>query len=327
MSRGFDDARDDHTPAPELAFEPAAERTSDRPSERAPGDRTSDRDAADRTSERDLSDRANEPDARDHRPEVPMHHLDLPRTEHREPVTNGDRTYQLRESEVKILATVGTFRSVPAHDLAGAPSGRDVWLGDLKHLSEQGLIERTTVTINHEPSTVFTLTREGRDLLESHQHTEDGRANQSYYADAVKPRELGHDAQLYRLFQEEAAKIEAAGGRIERVVIDAELKREYQTFLNRPDRDDEDHADDMRAFADAWDLPVIDDHLALPDLRIEYETADGRLDHRDVELVSEHYSRGQMAAKAQAGFSMYRAGGGGRGGGTPFDPHHLKALV
>jgi DNA-binding MarR family transcriptional regulator len=256
-----------------------------------------------------------------------MHHLDLPRTDCREPVMHGDRTYQLRESEVKILATVGTFRSVPAHDLDGAPSGRDVRIGDLRNLREQGLIERTPVIINHEPSSVITLTREGRELLESHQRTEDGRPNQSYYADVVKSRELGHDAQLYRLFQEEAAKIEADGGRIERVIVDAELKREYQTFLNRPDRDDEEHADDMRAFADAWDLPVIDDHLALPDLRIEYETPDGRLEHRDVELVTEHYSRGQMAGKARAGFSMYRASGGGRGGGAPFDPHHLEGLI
>jgi hypothetical protein len=309
VSRGFDDARDDHTldQTPELAS----------PSERTP----------DRSSERELEDRAHEPDGREHRPEVPMHHLDLPRTDHREPVTNGDRTYQLRESEVKILATVGTFRSVPAHDLDSAPSGSDIWHGDLQHLREQGLIECTTATINHEQSTVITLTREGRELLESHQHTEEGRTNQSYYADVVKQRELGHDAQLYRLFQEEAAKIEAGGGRIERVVVDAELKREYQTFLNRPDRDDEDHADDMRAFADAWELPIIDDHLALPDLRIEYETPDGRLEHRDVELVTEHYSRGQMASKASSGFSMYRAGGGSRGGGTPFDPHHLEALV
>jgi DNA-binding MarR family transcriptional regulator len=321
LSRGFDDARDDHTP--DQTLEPASEsgRTPDRTSERDEAERSSDRESTDRTG------RTNDADARDLRPEVPMHHLDLPRTDHRESVTNGDRTYQLRESEVKILATVGTFRSVPAHDLDGAPSGRDVWGGDLRHLSEQGLIERSTATINHEQSTVVTLTRDGRELLESHQRTEDGRASQSYYADVVKPREMGHDAQLYRLFQAEAAKIEADGGRIERVIVDAELKREYQSFLNRPDRDDEEHADDMRAFADAWDLPVIDDHLALPDLRIEYETPDGRLEHRDVELVTEHYSRGQMAAKGQAGFSMYRAGGGSRGGGTPFDPHHLEGLI
>jgi hypothetical protein len=48
---------------------------------------------------------------------------------------------------------------------------------------------------------------------------------------------------------------------------------------------------------------VIDGHLELPDLRIEYEAEDGRLEHRDVELVTEHYSRGQVSGKARAGSS------------------------
>ena len=34
------------------------------------------------------------------------------------------------------------------------------------------------------------------------------------------------------------------------------------------------------------------------------KTEDGRLEHRDVELVTEHYSRGQLAGKARAGFAL-----------------------
>ena len=59
----------------------------------------------------------------------------------------------------------------------------------------------------------------------------------------------------------------------------------------------------------------------------------GASSHRDVELVTEHYSRGQLAGKAQAGFALYRAAGAGlrgaaaaRTGGTPLDPHHLERL-
>ena len=66
----------------------------------------------------------------------------------------------------------------------------------------------------------------------------------------------------------------------------------------------------------------------------EYETEDGRAEHRDVELVTEHYSRAHLAGKARAGFALYRAAGGGsprggsvRKGGTPLDPHLLEALV
>ena len=146
----------------------------------------------------------------------------------------------------------------------------------------------------------------------------------------MKPRELRHDVQLYRVFKEEAALIERDGGRVTRVVLDYELKRDYQKFLNREGRDDDaDVMQERLAFADAHDLSVVRGHLELPDLRIEYETEDGRMEHRDVELVTEHYSRGQIAGKARAGFVCYRAGASGSGnrrGGTPFDPRHLERL-
>ena len=80
-------------------------------------------------------------------------------------------------------------------------------------------------------------------------------------------------------------------------------------------------------------LPYEDEHVQFPDVRIEYETPDGRIEYRDLELVTEHYSRSQLAGKAQAGFTLYRAAGAGRlrggqarTGGTPFDPRHLERL-
>jgi hypothetical protein len=117
---------------------------------------------------------------------------------------------------------------------------------------------------------------------------------------------------------------------VTRVFLDYEIKRDYQRFLNRQDRPaDADVAHDRLAFAQANGLKVIDGHLELPDLRIEYETEDERLEYRDVELVTEHYSRGQVSGKARAGFTCYRTGGGGsqaRAGGSPFDPRHLERM-
>jgi hypothetical protein len=190
-----------------------------------------------------------------------------------------------------------------------------------------------TVEINREPKAVVVLTQAGKQLLEGHRIRGVGR-QQEFHAGLVKPREIAHDSQLYRLYQAEAERLEAEGGRIERVVLDYELKREYQTFLNRPGRGgQEDHHDDLETFAAATRLPIVEGHLELPDLRIEYETADGRLEYRDVELVTEHYSRSQLAGKSSAGFALYRAAGAGRArgqgarrGGTPFDPHHLERL-
>jgi hypothetical protein len=263
--------------------------------------------------------------------EVPISDLRLPKTETRQLVTARDRVYYLRESETRALAVVGTFRVVPERELAqgSAASNR----ADLRSLVEQGLIARTTAIVNHAHTSVVVLTREGKALLDG--YSEAAGTRQQYHAGLVKPRELGHDVQLYRMYQMEAARLEEHGGRIARVVLDYEFKRDYQTFLHRKDRPEDATQDgDLQAFADARQLPIIEGHLELPDLRIEYETEDGRVEHRDVELVTEHYSRGHLAGKAQAGFALYRATGGGsrgggsvRKGGTPLDPHHLEALV
>jgi hypothetical protein len=260
--------------------------------------------------------------------ELPTRGLTLPRTPEREPVEADGRTYWLRESETRILATVGAFRVVPVADLEPRRTGRETWNGDFQALAEQGLIERKTVVINREPTPIVALTRDGQRLLEAHQAPRPDGRHQRYHAGFVKPREVAHDAQAYRLYQAEAARIEDTGGRVSRVVLDYELKRDYQRFLNRQDRDDEpDLRTDRLAFGEAHDLPIIKGHLELPDLRIEYETPDGRLAHRDVELVTEHYSRGQLAGKARAGFARYRTSGGrNRQGGTPFDPRHLERL-
>jgi hypothetical protein len=176
------------------------------------------------------------------------------------------------------------------------------------------------------------LTCEAKDLLDAHAVARPDARQQTYYAAVVKPRELAHDSRLYAAFKKEAELIEDDGGRVTRIVLDYELKSDYQKFLNRADRPaDADLGRDRQTFADEHDLTVVGGHLELPDVRIEYETEDGRTEYRDVELVTEHYSRGQLGGKSKAGFACYRAAGPGRGtggrkGGTPFDPHHLERL-
>jgi hypothetical protein len=121
--------------------------------------------------------------------------------------------------------------------------------------------------------------------------------------------------------------------RIDRVVLDHELKREYQQFLHDRDRDQPD-ADgrpdrdpkEIEQWAQEHDLPYFDGHVHFPDLRLEYEWPDGRRDIENVEVTTLHYRGAHAAAKARAGFTRYRAGGGrvgartGRRGSRPFDP-------
>ncbi len=151
-------------------------------------------------------------------PRVPMDRLALPRTDARERVTLGDRVYQLRASEARTLATVGTFRLVPADQLDEARG--TYWDGDLQRLDAAGLIERKTITVNDQPMRLAVLTREGQALLAAKQDQDTGRPRQQYHAGLVKPREAAHDAQLHRLFQAEGARIEGGGGRIERGGLD-----------------------------------------------------------------------------------------------------------
>jgi len=100
-------------------------------------------------------------------PRLPMDGLSLPRTDMRERVTVDDRVYHLRGSETRTLATVGAFRLVPAAQL-DEPRG-DYWSGDLQRLDAQGLIERKTITVNHQPMRLVVLTREGQALLAAKQ--------------------------------------------------------------------------------------------------------------------------------------------------------------
>ncbi|MEQ1574680.1 MAG: hypothetical protein ABL993_10585 [Vicinamibacterales bacterium] len=236
----------------------------------------------------------------------------------RREVPGRDRPHRLRTSEWDILRTVGTFRVVAERDLT-----HDTTSHDLRHLIEDGLIDRRTGVVNSEPTHLIVLTDEGRSLLELHRDQSSDDPRQQYHVGFVKPRELAHDVQYYRAFQDQAARVASEGGGVTRVVLDYELKREYQRFLNRPDHDAIDQ--DRHAFAEAHHLPIVDGHLEIPDLRLEIETEDGRVQFRDLEIITEHYSRGQIAGKARAGFTLYRFGGNTRGG-HPSDTDHLRWL-
>lgn len=87
-----------------------------------------------------------------------MRDLDLPRGEERELVTDRARVYELNRDDSRTLAAVGAFRVVPEHDL-------DIDHETLEHLHDEGLAE--TVDLGDDERGL-TLTRDGRDLLDSH---------------------------------------------------------------------------------------------------------------------------------------------------------------
>jgi DNA-binding MarR family transcriptional regulator len=261
--------------------------------------------------------------------------LDLPRGREREHVYVRDQSYRLRGSEARTLAIVGAFRVVPASDLRDA-SGRaaDLRHGDLERLRSAGLIRRVAPMEGERRTDLVSLTERGRELLERHRDPEH-QAAQRFYAGPAKARELAHDAQLYRAYLRAAERLQSEGARIKRVILDDELKREYQVFLHEGNRDRPDSdgrptrtAAEVGDWAEMHDLPVLDDQVQFPDFRIEYEWPDGRREREDVEVLTPHYRGAHAAAKARSGFTCYRTSNV-RVGGTssrngkgdrPFDP-------
>ncbi len=261
--------------------------------------------------------------------------LNLPRGREREIVFDRGHHYEIRGSEARTLADVGAFRVVLSRDLQdhnGQPC--DPRKGDLRSLREQGLVR--TVQLDGRRDVVVVLTKRGRDLLDSHRDRDRDRG-QTFYADLKKPREVEHDAQVFRAYLREAERLQERGARIERVVLDYELKRDYQRFLQernrgradsdgRPDRSPEEIAEWAREHG----LPCNDGHVQFPDFRIEYSTPDNRWDdareHLDVEVTTMHYRGGHGAAAARSGFSCH-GGSSARIGGSPFDPDAASEVL
>lgn len=267
--------------------------------------------------------------------EVFARDLDLPRGRERDHVYVHDEDYQLRGSEVRALATIGAFRVVPARELrddAGRPG--DVRHGDLERLRNAGLIRTVAPADREHRTALVALTERGRELLETHRQPDMERP-QAFFGGRVKTRELAHDSRLHQAYLRSADRLHAQGVRIARVILDDELKREYQQFLQEGNRDRADSdgrptrtRDEVEDWAHEHGLPIVDEHVQFPDLRIEYETPDGRWEFEDVEVLTPHYRGAHAAAKTRSGFTAYRTGGGGRSGayarrgsgGRPFDP-------
>lgn len=215
-----------------------------------------------------------------------------------------DREYLLRESEVHMLSELGRFRVVAPSDLAKhAYAGDSARMErDIRRLQQQSLLTEKTLEISGKKTLrVITLTKQGAKLLRKTNRLTD---EQEIYHGLVKPREAKHDADLYRLYQKEASRIERAGGKPLRVILDYELKRDlYRDLVALGPRKDDPNAKEL--IAEKHHLHAVNGKIPLPDLRLEYENAHGEINRVDLELATRHYRPRGLAAKARAGFSLY----------------------
>jgi hypothetical protein len=146
-----------------------------------------------------------------------------------------DRGYRLNESEIRTIVELGKFRVISANDLSEHAYARNRELAerDVQNLVQQGLV-RTGAFEGPEatPRELLTLTKRGHRLLRANRLAPQGQA---VYYGFVKPREANHDADLYRLYQKEATRIEAKGGRNLRVILRLRTQEENQS-RDRPPR-------------------------------------------------------------------------------------------
>jgi DNA-binding MarR family transcriptional regulator len=239
-----------------------------------------------------------------------------PASRHRESeIRSPQRIERLRDplgitpTERATLWDIGRFRNVEVEDLRHAryAGHKSPLHRDLKHLAEVGYIQRRIVPVDGRGRAieVVALTRRGRNGLRRISR-ETGQQSQEVYSDFVKPREIVHDAALYRMFLAEAGRIEKSGGRVQRVILDYEMKkRAYSPLAKAIDLPPLEYAERQREIAEENGLQVVDGHLVFPDLRIEYETPDGEERHIDLELATQNYRAAHIQSKAAAGFRVY----------------------
>lgn len=215
--------------------------------------------------------------------------------------------YSLSESELAAMFDIGRFRTVAVGDLSRIRyNGKnDEMRADLQSLGDQGLLEMRTLCTGAKSGrvAVAVLTKRGKDVLER----EGGSAGkQQFYSGFVKPAEIAHDAAIYLMYQLEGDRIARAGGRIQRIVLDYELKRKvYSPLAKARMVSPAEYSRRQTEIATEHGLKVIRGRIVLPDLRIEYETGNGESVSIDLELATHHYHGTHLTAKAAAGFKMY----------------------
>jgi len=202
------------------------------------------------------------------------------------------------------MVELGKFRVVAKEDLSEFVYGSndDRVRPDVENLVRQGLVEMKSIPHEENGSRqLLTLTKYGHRFLAQ---TQSAGKGQALHHGFTKPREAHHDADLYRLYQKAAAKIESQGGRNFRVVLDYELKKRlYHDLAKLGEK--RSSADGKHSIAEKHGLQVVRGKIPVPDVRIEYETPDGERARVDLELATSHYRGRNLSEKVRAGFSIY----------------------
>ena len=208
------------------------------------------------------------------------------------------------------IADVGLYRAVSYTDLSDTHFDGHPFTTRrmVTQMTRAGLIEEHEATgPGGNTFKVLTATERGRDAAHRAAVDAGHAAEQRTWSGIVKPAELSHDTAVYRAALDERARIEAEGGRVTRVRIDAELKAIVATASEKARAEGGDRAADAARLEAAHELglPAPEGRVMYPDAQLDIEDADGVSGRVNVEIASDHYHATAIAAKAGAGFAMH----------------------
>jgi hypothetical protein len=214
-------------------------------------------------------------------------------------VYDRNRGHRVTLTQAHSLRDLAKFRVIAVHDLTEFLylNRKERAVPELRNLVRQDLV-RMAVFDGPEgtPKELATLTRVGRRVVGANRLV---APEQATYSGFGKPREANHDADLYRMYQQEAARIQKEGGEPLRVVLDYELKKNIHRDIALYGR--------LAApeIAARYALSAVRGKIPVPDLQIEYVTRDKDRALINLELVTEHYRGSSVDQKVRAGFRLY----------------------
>ncbi len=243
-------------------------------------------------------------------PRAPQLRTDGHRREYnaREAQPRDRRTRATRDRDA--IADVGMYHAVSYTDISEQHYDNHPYVTRraVNRMVRDGLLEEHEATgPQGNTFTVLTATARGRDAAHRAALDAGHVPEQQTWTGLVKPAELSHDTAVYRAALDERARIEADGGRVVRVRLDAELKSLVATATEKARAEGGDRAAETAKAAAAQELglPMQDGHVMYPDAQLDIEDSQGMGGRVSVEIASDHYHAAAIVAKAGAGFSMH----------------------
>ena len=214
------------------------------------------------------------------------------------------------ERKRRAVRDVAAYRVVSVRDLVEERFGGSAFAArrGINEMKREGLLAEDTVQLKSGKS-FKVLTATGKGCREAREHSPE--QGQRYWSGLVKPKELRHDAAVYRAARAEIRELEGNGAKVNRVRLDYEMKSRVARATERARARKGRTAAEKAKTEAARELGLpIDEQgrVCYPDAQIEYTDELGAMGRVNVEVTSGDYRGREIRAKAAAGFAMHANG-------------------